>query len=365
MIAKLIRGLCSFAVMLVLSASITCVNASALNNGVYIAKATPHYRHPVTGKIEDSGGESSSVLGQSMTESALYPQALIEVDTDGKKYATVRIKLMDNIENPKFKVQKRGASSFTDVSADVMKEDYYKNQTDFRFQIPDEKCIVRATFYVVPMGRSVIFYIDFSEIKQGSGDFVTSVRVVTQQVTTKTSTPTASSQTAKTTTETQRPQSSASSRAASSALTSQGTGQTRSDTDSSGKVTSRSSNGGLGEETSQDSSDSSENEDSSQSGSETTRKSSAASYPDDTQTDEQSVSDDGSVIIPPSVDNHAVGAVFFNEKGEQIDPLENKRESIDKKADENRSIVLPIAIACAVCAAAVVGGIIAYRKRRA
>lgn len=71
------------------------------------------------------------------------------------------------------------------------------------------------------------------------------------------------------------------------------------------------------------------------------------------------------MTIPPSVDNHAVGAVFFNEKGEQIDPLENKRQSSDKQDDESRSIVLPIAIACAVCAAAVVGGIIVYRKRRA
>lgn len=353
MIAKLIRRLCSFVVMLAVTAGITCVYASALNNGIYVAKATPHYRHPVTGKIEDSGGESASVLGQSMTESALYPQALIEVDTDGKKYATVRLKLMDNIENPKFKVQKRGASSFTDVSADIIKEDYYKNQTDFRFQIPDENCIVRATFYVVPMGRDVIFYIDFSDIKQGSADFVTSVKVVPQQVTTKTSTPAASSQTAKTATQTQASQSTAASRGASSSSTGQATANTQSGTDSSDKETSHT--GG----------DSSQAPDSSRSGSETTRKTSDPSSSDDPQTTEQSIADDSSVTIPPSVDNHAVGAVFFNEKGEQIDPLENKRQSSDKQDDESRSIVLPIAIACAVCAAAVVGGIIVYRKRRA
>lgn len=351
MIAKLIRRLCSFVVMLAVTAGITCVYASALNNGIYVAKATPHYRHPVTGKIEDSGGESASVLGQSMTESALYPQALIEVDTDGKKYATVRLKLMDNIENPKFKVQKRGASSFTDVSADIIKEDYYKNQTDFRFQIPDENCIVRATFYVVPMGRDVIFYIDFSDIKQGSADFVTSVKVVPQQVTTKTSTPAASSQTAKTATQTQASQSTAASRGASSS-TQKETEKTQTNTDSSAEETSQSS-------------DSSQAPDSSRSGSETTRKTSDPSSSDDPQTTEQSIADDSSVTIPPSVDNHAVGAVFFNEKGEQIDPLENKRQSSDKQDDESRSIVLPIAIACAVCAAAVVGGIIVYRKRRA
>lgn len=351
MIAKLIRRLCSFVVMLAVTAGITCVYASALNNGIYVAKATPHYRHPVTGKIEDSGGESASVLGQSMTESALYPQALIEVDTDGKKYATVRLKLMDNIENPKFKVQKRGASSFTDVSADIIKEDYYKNQTDFRFQIPDENCIVRATFYVVPMGRDVIFYIDFSDIRQGSADFITSVKVTTQQVTTKASAPQIAPGTTKQTASTKKTQDTTLSRGASSS-TQKETEKTQTNTDSSAEETSQSS-------------DSSQNEDSSGSGSETTRKTSDPSSSDDPQTTEQSIADDSSMTIPPSVDNHAVGAVFFNEKGEQIDPLENKRQSSDKQDDESRSIVLPIAIACGVCAAAVIGGIIAYRKRRA
>ena len=351
MIARLIRRLCSFVVMLAVTAGITCVYASALNNGIYVAKATPHYRHPVTGKIEDSGGENASVLGQSMTESALYPQALIEVDTNGKMYATVRIKLMDNIEHPKFKVQKRGASSFSDVSADIMKEDYYRNQSDFRFQIPDEKCIIRATFYVVPMGRDVVFYIDFSDIRQGSADFITSVKVTTQQVTTKASAPQIAPGTTKQTAGTKKTQDTTLSRGASSS-TQKETEKTQTNTDSSAEETSQSS-------------DSSQNEDSSGSAAQTTRKSSGSSSLLETQDTQQSTSYDSAVTIPPSVDNHAVGAVFFNEKGEQIDPLANKRESNVKKDEDSRSIVLPISIACGVCAAAVIGGIIAYRKRRA
>ena len=52
----------------------------AAENGIYLANANPSYRNPSTGAIEDSGGEGSAVLGQSMTESATY-QVLSEIDS--------------------------------------------------------------------------------------------------------------------------------------------------------------------------------------------------------------------------------------------------------------------------------------------
>ena len=172
------RLLCSTViVMLVYMAGITAISVYALDNNIYLADAHPHYRHPVTGVIEDSGGDGSEVLGQSMTEGALKTESLIEVDPDGRMYATIRLGLMDNIENPQFKVQKDGYSDFYDVSADLMKENYDANESDFRFEIPNENAIVRCTFYVVAMGRDVVFYIDFDNIREGSGDFVTSVEV--------------------------------------------------------------------------------------------------------------------------------------------------------------------------------------------
>lgn len=172
------RLLCSTViVMLVYMAGITAISAYALDNNIYLADAHPHYRHPVTGVIEDSGGDGSEVLGQSMTEGALKTESLIEVDPEGRMYATIRLGLMDNIESPQFKVQKDGYSDFYDVSADLMKENYDANESDFRFEIPSENAIVRCTFYVVAMGRDVVFYIDFDNIREGSGDFVTSVEV--------------------------------------------------------------------------------------------------------------------------------------------------------------------------------------------
>lgn len=70
-------------------AGITSVPVLAASNGIYTATATSHYRHPTTGVIEDSGGEGSAVLGQSMTDSALNKSALVEVDANGNTWVTL------------------------------------------------------------------------------------------------------------------------------------------------------------------------------------------------------------------------------------------------------------------------------------
>ena len=165
------KTLCGMVVMLALVAGITAIPAYAASNGIYTATATPHYRNPLTGKIEDSGGEDSEVLGQSMTESATYTKALVEVDSNGNTYITVRLKLMDNIQNPTFKVD--GSS----VSASLMQEDYSANTADYRMKVASENSVIRCSMYVVPMGRDVIFFITVSNLKSGSGDFVTSITV--------------------------------------------------------------------------------------------------------------------------------------------------------------------------------------------
>lgn len=175
--AKLKRALCSMVVMLAFMAGITSIPALAASNGIYTATATSHYKHPTTGLIEDSGGEGSYVLGQSMTESALNKAALVEVDPQGNTYVTVRLNLMDNIQNPQFQVDGSRNGNFSAVSATVMQEDFTENTTDFRMQVPDENVIIRCNMYVIPMGRDVIFYITVGDLKSGSGDFIASVKV--------------------------------------------------------------------------------------------------------------------------------------------------------------------------------------------
>lgn len=169
--SKLFRALCGMVVMLALVAGITSVPALAASNGIYIATATPHYKHPTTGVIEDAGGDGSSVLGQSMTESATYKKALVEVDPSGNTYITVRLQLMDNIQNPQFQVDGKS------VSASLMQEDYTNNTADYRMKVNSENSIIRCNMYVIAMGRDVIFYITVSNLQSGSDDFITSVKV--------------------------------------------------------------------------------------------------------------------------------------------------------------------------------------------
>lgn len=179
--SKKITLLFSMALMFILTAGISVIQVQAASNGIYTATATPHYKHPVTGKIEDSGGEGSSVLGQSMTESALFGQALVEVDSQGNTFVTVRLQLMDNIQNPAFQVSTGGNSAFQPVSAALMQEDYTNNTADYRMKVPSENAIIRCNMYVTAMGRDVIFYITISNLNAGSGDFITSITVNTAQ----------------------------------------------------------------------------------------------------------------------------------------------------------------------------------------
>ena len=169
--SKLRRALCSMVVMLALMAGITSVPVLAASPGIYTATATSHYRHPTTGVIEDSGGEGSYVLGQSMTDSALNKAALVEVDSSGATWITIRLNLMDNIQSPAFQVD--GSS----VSATLMQEDYTNNTADYRMRVNSENSIIRCNMYVIPMGREVIFYITVGGLSAGSGDFVTSITV--------------------------------------------------------------------------------------------------------------------------------------------------------------------------------------------
>ncbi|MBD9243403.1 MAG: hypothetical protein EGQ45_04960, partial [Clostridiales bacterium] len=156
---NLFRLLCCAVIMLALAASMISVPVFAASNGIYIATATPHYRHPVTGVIEDAGGDGSAVLGQSMTESATYRRALVEVDSAGQTYITVRLQLMDNIENPVFQVD--GAA----VNATLMQEDYTNNTADYRMRVGSENSVIRCSMYVVAMGRQVVFYITVSNLQ--------------------------------------------------------------------------------------------------------------------------------------------------------------------------------------------------------
>lgn len=200
---KQIKKMVVFLLAVVLCVGSIKVPTKAAETGTaYIAKATASYKHPVTGVIEDAGNNEG--LGQSMTESVLHAKALIEKTESGKIYATVRIFLTDNISDIKFWTQKRGASSFNSVSATLMQENIGGVYcSDYRFQIPSEDAVVKASFYVTLMGRDVVFFFDFSNLKEGSDDFLVSVGQGTTSEQTKESSANQTVETATTETKTE------------------------------------------------------------------------------------------------------------------------------------------------------------------
>jgi len=155
------------------------MNSYAAVGTAYIADVKRDYNHPVTGQSEDSGNNEE--IGQPMVESVGYGQALIEKENTGNTYATIRMYMMDNISNVSFQTQERGASSWNNVSANIMQENMAGEYcSDYRLLIPSENAIVKVQAYVTPMGRAVVFFMSFSNLQEGNTDFIVSVAAETQ-----------------------------------------------------------------------------------------------------------------------------------------------------------------------------------------
>lgn len=175
--SKLKRAICSMVVMLALVAGITSIPVLAASNGIYTATATSHYKHPTTGKIEDSGGEGSYVLGQSMTDSALNKAALVEVDPQGNTFVTVRLNLMDNIQNPQFpggrQLEREFFIGFRYSHAGGFHQQYHR--------LPDagtqRKRHHPLQYVCDPHGTGRDLLHHGWNLQSGSGDFVTSITV--------------------------------------------------------------------------------------------------------------------------------------------------------------------------------------------
>ena len=147
----------------------------AVEPGAYTATMTPHYAHPETGVIEDSGGPESMEIGQGMTEGATSRNALIEVDKSGNMFATVRFTLLTNTSTPQFQINGSPVTAeCTKASGDI---------GDFRMPIPNENCVIRCNMHVIPMDRDVIFYMTLSGLTPGTGDFVSKVETGTKSET--------------------------------------------------------------------------------------------------------------------------------------------------------------------------------------
>lgn len=165
---------CALATVLVLVASAVSPGpAFAAVSAVYTAATNPTYENPATGAIEDAAGSSNVALAESMVTSIVYENALIERDTDGTLYASLRFKLADQISSIALEVSADG-SSYEPVEAAQMQtgtDSATSTATaDYRFAIPSETATVRCSMDVIPMGRAVVYFISFGALQEGDAD---------------------------------------------------------------------------------------------------------------------------------------------------------------------------------------------------
>lgn len=169
-IGKRISGCVVLIVMLVCS---LCITAFAETLPCESAAATAHYRHPQSGKIEDSGGESGEALGQGMVETVVDKQALVERNSDGSYNLSLRFHLMNNLSKIQFSVQKAGETTWQSVPYE--KTASGEDTGDLRLKIPAKDAVVKAVCMVDAMGREVTFFVTLDQFTPGnSGGFLQS-----------------------------------------------------------------------------------------------------------------------------------------------------------------------------------------------
>ena len=172
MTKRLLRGACAAAFALlaafVVSSSVLVGVAHAATSAVYTASTAPSYANPVTGAIEDSAGQSNVALAESMTTGCTYPAALVEKDTAGNTFVTLRFKLADQMGAMSFWADNGGDGAFSAVEAAQMQVDSANNTAN-----------IRVSMYVTPMGRDVVYFTQLTGLVEGNIDAVPFVQTVT------------------------------------------------------------------------------------------------------------------------------------------------------------------------------------------
>lgn len=168
---KILSAIMTCVLAIILMAGFPAVKAYAASGTVYSCAINRCYAHPVTGVIEDSGGESSYATGQGMVEGCVYSNGILEVTDDGAYYLTIRMSLMDYTSGHSFQVQNVGDSGWStpsEIGITGNGSDSNGTTADVCMRVPSENCVVRGSMYVEPMGRDVIFYLYPSNYSEGN-----------------------------------------------------------------------------------------------------------------------------------------------------------------------------------------------------
>lgn len=145
---------------------------AALKDGAYIVSRTSYYLNPETGETSDGG--SNIALGESMIESVLDDEVLVE-KVNGKTYITIGLGLMSSVSNVTIDVQKSQGGSYKNVA--ITKTGSCTRDGDtcnhYRFEVVSTDYYISPSIYVTPMGREVTFYLklNMSSAVAGTGSY--------------------------------------------------------------------------------------------------------------------------------------------------------------------------------------------------
>ena len=174
-IAKIKSNMLAAWMTLVLAVAVVAgfpaITAHAASGSVYTCTINRCYAHPVTGVIEDSGGESSYATGQGMVEGCVYNTGILELTDAGEYYLTIRLSLMNYTSGHSFQAQKvgdSGWSSISEIGITGKGTDSNGSTADVCMRVPSENCVIRGSMYVEPMGRDVVFYLYPSDYSAGN-----------------------------------------------------------------------------------------------------------------------------------------------------------------------------------------------------
>lgn len=121
------------------------------------------YRHPLTGVIEDAGGEASEALGQSMVQRIMGDKAYYE-EVGEERFLSVAFGMSDSISSFRFDVDT--GNGFAETSSERFFDG--DNVADYRIRTVSKETVIRARLFVEPMGRNVVFYIYGTDFVPGN-----------------------------------------------------------------------------------------------------------------------------------------------------------------------------------------------------
>ncbi|SDB02840.1 heme-binding Shp domain-containing protein [Eubacterium oxidoreducens] len=155
--------------------------ALAAAGTVYTVDVVRSYSHPVTGEIEDAGGESGAATGQGMVEGVVKSTGIMEITDSGSYYITVELSLIDETSDQKFQVQKQGDTSWSNPELGITGTGSDSNgTTDYVcIKLPSKDGIVRCSMYVEQMGREVVFYFYAENLTEGNSTGLPATLVTT------------------------------------------------------------------------------------------------------------------------------------------------------------------------------------------